>query len=327
VDKSKLDNSKLSAGAIKGILEVLDDPYTAYLSPDEYKLSTSDLQGKFEGIGATVNVSETGKITIIAPIQGSPAEKAGIKPGDVILKVNDTSVEGMNLMQVILLIRGPAGTSVRLNILHEGQTTPVDIEITRAPIEVKNVQYEMRDEFGYIHMLQFAANTDDEMTQAVKDVVQKGAKGIILDMRNNPGGNLDTVVNIASLFLKDGAVLYVVSNQGQQSTMNVRQTDIKTDLPMVVLVNKFSASGSEVLAGALQDYHRATIAGAVTFGKGSVNLLNQLRDGSGLYITTARWLTPQGNLIEGKGITPDVTNELEGDAAVTWAMDYLRGKK
>jgi carboxyl-terminal processing protease len=326
VEKDKLDAAKLSGGAIEGILQVLDDPYTAYLNPSEYKLSVSDLAGKLEGIGATVNLKDN-KITIVAPIEGSPAEKAGIKPGDVILKVDGTSTEGMNVQQAVLLIRGPAGTAVKLLILHEGQTEPVEIEVIRAKIQIKSVRFDMRDSYAYIRISQFHERTDEEFHQALQEVTRQGAQGVILDLRNNPGGYLSTMVNVASYLLKEGAVLHIVSNQGKESTLNVVKTDFTTDLPTVVLVNKYSASASEVLSGALQDYGRATIAGTITFGKGSVNVLRQLKDGSGLYITTARWLTPKGNLIEGKGITPDQPLELEGDAAIQWAIDYLKGKR
>ena len=326
VQKDKLDTGKLSGGAIEGILKVLDDPYTAYLNPDEYKLSSSDLAGKFEGIGATVN-SKDGKITIVAPIEGSPAEKAGIKAGDVILKVNGTSTEGMNLQQAIMLIRGPAGTAVKLLLLHEGQTEPVEIEVIRAQIELKSIRFDMRDNYAYIRISQFHERTDEEFSQALQDVTRQGAQGIVLDLRNNPGGYVQTMVNVASYLLKEGTVLHIVNNQGKESTLNVVKTDFTTDLPIVVLVNKYSASASEVLSGALQDYGRATIAGTLTFGKGSVNALHRLKDGSGLYITTARWLTPKGNLIEGKGITPDQLLELEGDDAIRWAIDYLKGKR
>ena len=326
VEKDKLDAAKLSGGAIDGIIKVLNDPYTAYLSPEEYKLTTSDMAGTFEGIGATVN-SKDGKITIVAPIEGSPAEKAGIKPGDVILKVNGTTTEGMNLQEAILLIRGPSGTPVRLLVLHEAQTEPVEIEIIRARIEVKSVRSEMKDSCAYIRISQFSESTDEEFASALQNLIQQGAKGVILDLRNNPGGIVQTVVNIASYLLKEGSVLHIVSNQGTEIVYNVVKTDFKTDLPIVVLVNKYSASGSEVLSGALQDYRRATIAGTITFGKGSVNVLRRLGDGSGLYITTARWLTPIGNLIEGKGITPDQSVELEGDEAIQWAINYLKGNK
>lgn len=326
VEKDSLDAGKLKEGAIKGLMDALNDPYSSYLSPNEYKLTTSDLAGKFEGIGAQVTAKD-GKIMIIAPLDGSPAEKAGIKAGDVILKVNDTSIEGMSLDKVVMLIRGPSGTWVKLLILHEGKTEPVEIEVTRAEIKTESVRYKMINDIAYIRIAHFAENTDEEFSQKLPAVIQQGAKGIVLDLRNNPGGNLQTVINIASQLLKEGVVLNIVSNQGKQNALNVTPVEFTTDLPLVVLVNKFSASGSEVLSGALQDYGRATIAGTTTFGKGSVNILRRLQDGSGIYITTARWLTPKGNVIEGKGIKPDRTLELEGDDAVNWAVDFLKLKK
>lgn len=326
VEKDKLDAAKLTGGAIEGLLKVLDDPHSAYLSAEEYELTTSDFAGRFEGIGASVNIKDS-KITIVAPMEGTPAEKAGIKAGDVILKVDGESTEGMSLMEAILLIRGQAGTPVKLLILHEGQTEPVEIEIIRASIEVKSVYYEMKGSVAYIRIAQFDERTDESFAQVLRDINLQNPTGMILDLRNNPGGNVNTVVHVASDMLKEGVVLRIVDNKGSESVMNVKPTGLFAELPIVVLVNKYSASGSEVLSGSLQDYSRATIAGTVTFGKGSVNVLHQLKDGSGLYITTARWLTPNGSLIEGKGITPDVLLEKEGDDAIEWAIDYLKNKQ
>jgi carboxyl-terminal processing protease len=308
------------------MLEALDDPYSAYLDAETYQLSLSNLEGKFEGIGAYVAVQDE-QIIIIAPIADSPAAKAGIKAGDIILEIDDRSALEISLVEAVLYIRGPKGTSVRLLILHQDESEPEEIEIIRAEIEVSSVYFEMKGDIAYISITNFSERTDEELSPVLQSITQEAATGIILDLRSNPGGLLHTVVDVASRFLKEGVVVDVVDNQGRHTTSTVEPKGTTTDLPLVVLVDSFSASGSEVLAGALQDYARATIAGTRTYGKGSVNILHQLKDGSGLYITTARWFTPNGRPIEGEGIDPDYELELEGEDAIQWAIDYLKSNQ
>ncbi len=325
VDKDKLDAGALSQAAIKGMVEALDDPYTSYMDAETYRLSMSSLEGKFEGIGAHVAVRDE-QIIIIAPIDGSPAHKAGIRAGDKVLGINGVSTSGVSLAEAVLKIRGPQGTSVKLLILHEGETEPVELEIVRAEIELPSVNFEMKGDIAYIRLSNFSVRTDEELSLALSDMKDEAATGIVLDLRSNPGGLLEATVNVASHFLEEGVVVSVVDSLGGQTALNVRPPAGEVvDLPMVVLVDGYSASGSEVLAGALQDYKRALIAGSKTYGKGSVNVLRQLGDGSALYITTARWITPQGRLIEGKGLSPDHELELEGEEAIQWAIDYLKG--
>ncbi len=324
VDKERLDSTTLSQGAIRGMVEALDDPYTAYLDPETYQLNLSSLRGKYEGIGAYVGMKDE-QIIIIAPIADSPAAKAGIKAGDIILEIDSKSATGISLAEAVINIKGPKGTSVTLLILHQDETEPVKIEIVRAEIEVTSVRFEMREDIALITITYFSEHTSEELFPVLQSITEEAATGIILDLRANPGGLLQEVVDIASYFLTEGVVVSVVDNEGKLTTSEVTPKGVFTELPMVVLVDSYSASGSEVLAGALQDYERATIAGTTTFGKGSVNILHELGDGSGLYITTARWLTPNDRLIEGKGIDPDYELELIGEDAIQWAIDYLKG--
>jgi len=326
VGRDSLDTGILSQGAIKGMVEALDDPYTSYLDPEIYQLSLTNLEGKFEGIGAQVAIKDE-QLMIIAPIADSPADKAGIRAGDIILEVNGVSASEMSLAEAVLRIRGHKGTSVTLLVLHEGETEPEAIEIVRAEIELPSVRFEMRGDVAYINITYFSERTGEELSPVLQSVTEEAATGIILDLRSNPGGSLEAVVDVASHFLDGGVVVYVVDNQGKRSALSVKPGEMTTNLPLVILVDSYSASGSEVLAGALQDNGRATIAGVRTYGKGSVNIMRQLKDGSGLYITTARWLTPNGRLIEGEGLYPDYELELEGEDAIQWAIDYLKGSK
>ena len=326
VEKDKVDVELLSQAAIKGMVEALDDPYTAYLDTETYQLESGDLEGKFEGIGAEVGIRDE-QLTIIAPLPDSPAAEAGIRGGDVILEINGRSASEMSLIEAVLNVRGPTGTKVRLLILHQGETEPVEIEIVRAEIELASVYFEMRGDIAYISISQFTEKTNEELLPVLEDIVANAATGIILDLRSNPGGLLGSVVDVTSCFLRQGVVLTLRDNKGNQEVIKVSHQEVTTDLPMIILVDGFSASGSEVLAGALKDHDRATIVGSTTFGKGSANVLHQLEDGSGLYITTDRWLTPDGHLIEGEGITPDIELELTGEEAIQWSIDYLHGTR
>jgi len=323
VDQDRVDASALSQAAIKGMVEELDDPYTSYLSAQTYQMSTSSLEGKFEGIGAYVGVKDE-QIMIIAPIANSPAAQAGIRAGDIILEVEGRSAVEMSLAEAVLHIRGPKGTPVRLLVLHEGEAEPEEIVIVRDEIKVPSVYFEMMGDVAYINISHFTQRTNGELSKALENLTRERAAGIILDLRSNPGGLVEAVVDVASQFLKEGTVLFVLDNHGKQTSKSVKREVVTTDLPLVVLTDNYSASGSEVLAGALQDYTRATIVGTRTYGKGSVNTLHRLSDDSGLYITTARWLTPKGRLIEGEGINPDLELKLEGEDAIQWAIGYIK---
>ncbi|MFC1992984.1 S41 family peptidase [Chloroflexota bacterium] len=320
VDKDKLDAEKISQEAIRGMLEAIDDPYSGYLAPDIYQMQLNSIKGVYHGIGAYVTMKED-QLIVIAPIADSPAETAGIRAGDEVIEIDGKPASGMTLAEAVLKIQGPTGTEVRLLILHEGETESIAVTIVRAEIAVKSVFLEMRQDVAYIRITNFSGLTPTELVEVLEGM-PSDAEGIILDLRNNPGGALQAVVDVAGQFLEEGVVVRVMDNRGDESIMEVEEgTD--TGLPMIVLVNEGSASGSEVLGGALQDYGRAKLAGSKTFGKGSVNMMFPLKDGSALYLTFARWFTPLGRPIEGLGLTPDFPLELEGDELVDWALEHL----
>lgn len=333
VDKQALDTQKLSQGAIRGMLEALNDPYTSYLDAEAFKLELSGLRGEFEGIGAYLAMRES-KIMVIAPMPDSPAERAGIRAGDVILEIDGESTAKMSLQDAVTRIRGPRGTSVALLIRHDAEEKPALLTIVRAEIRVSSVHSQVQGGLAHISIAHFVETTAEELQPILADITRQQVKGIILDLRDNPGGLLMEVIDVASQFLPEGeTVTIVVDNKGQRTELKAKPGGVATRLPLVVLVNGHSASGSEVLAGALQDHGRAIIMGSRTFGKGSVNTLYPLKGGSGLFLTISRWLTPKGNPIEGKGLSPDTevvaTPEdlAQGrDVQMERARDYLGGQ-
>lgn len=333
VDKDELDPKELSCGAIKGLLDVLDDPYSAYFDAEQYELKQSSLEGAFDGIGAVVNIDDE-QLTVVAPIEGTPAEMEGIMPRDRILEIDGESTEGMSLTEAVLRIRGERGTQVTLRVLHQDEETPEDIVITREEIKVDSVYLEMLPhDIAHIRLTHFSDRTNAELASALEEILAKDAVGIILDLRDNPGGILEAAVAVASQFLKEGCVLYAVDSEGQRETWNVKEGRLATDPPLAVLVNGNSASASEVVAGALQDHGRAPLIGTKTLGKGSVNHFHQLSDGSAIYITFSRWYTPNGRQIEGYGLSPDdeverTTEDIEqgNDPQLDRAIEYIRSQ-
>ena len=312
VDREKLDPEAFSEQAIRGMLRVLEDPQTAYVSPEVMSGSFGDtFEGKFEGIGAHVSMNRAGRVVILSPIPGSPAEAAGIKPGDIILEVDGESLEGLSLLEAVSKIRGPGGSIVILLVKHLIAVDPVEISIERGVIPLTSVMLRSQpeDKFAHVRITNFYPRTAEELVDIVQGAVDNGAKGLVLDLRDNPGGPLDSVVEVASQFLAEGMILYDVDGNGRRREWMARKGGRITDLPMVVLVNQNSASSSEVLAGALQDHERAILIGSSTFGKGSVNILRPLSNGGGLYITVGRWYTPLGRLIDKDGLDPDIEVE------------------
>jgi carboxyl-terminal processing protease len=322
VDRDSIDTTAISHGAIEGMVTALDDPYSSFLEPELFDVWTSSLQGEYEGIGVYPSF-EDGRLTIASTLANSPAEKAGLQAGDVILEVDGEPVADMNYAEILLKVRGPRGTSVALLIQREGQSQPFLVEIVRDVITVPSVHLERLKGVACITITDFTTQTPEELALVLEEIAPLYFHGIILDIRGNPGGTVGAVVAVASHYLRDSKILDIRDNEGNVTTYSSEEVYPVIDLPLVVLVDGSSASGSEALAGALQDNDRAVIAGTATFGKGSVNNVIELGDGSAIYITTGRWLTPDGHLIEGQGIQPDIPLELTGDDAVQWAVDYI----
>ena len=314
VNRAELDAGHISEGAIRGMLQALDDPYASFLNAQQFGVQSQDYRGFFEGIGAQVAMRE-GQLTIIAPMPDTPAQRAGILPGDVILEIDGEPTTNVTLLEAVSKIRGEKGTTVELLVMHLDATQPVTILVKRGVIPLTSVDFEMLDDgIGHIRIYNFADNTNDEVQAALDQFENARGTGLVIDLRNNPGGLLRSVVDVASQFLDDGLVLYEINAQGERNDWPVNGSGKAPNVPTVVLINQFSASASEVLAGALVDHRRATVIGVTSFGKGSVNTLRPLSDGSGIYFSIARWYTPNGTLIEGKGITPDEVVELPVDA-------------
>lgn len=330
----------LREGAIKGLIAELGDPHTDYLTPEELELGIDIISGTFEGIGATVDQDPvTGDIVIVAPFRDSPAEKAGVRPGDVIRAVDGESTEGWSVTDAVRRIRGDQGTPVTLTIERSAGNTE-DVTITRDTIAIPTVfTREVEDangapvkELAYIELQQFTEQTVADMRTELKRIDEAGYDGLILDLRRNPGGGLDATVAVADIFLDGGVVLTQIDREGRETVYEARPGGEGVDIPLVILVGPGSASGAEVVAGALRDNGRATLIGEKTFGKGSVNHLRDLSDGGALYVTIARWLTPNGEQIEGVGLSPDVLREFteedivaQRDIQLFAAIDFLRG--
>jgi carboxyl-terminal processing protease len=327
VEPQKIDSATLSQGAVNGIVQALNDPYSYYLTPTDNKVTQGNFQATFGGIGATVSSNTNRQPVIVDTIEGSPASKSGIKGGDTILAVDGKPTEGLTVDQVVALIRGEVGTSVKVLLLHQNENIPVELSIVRAQITITTVKYKMQGDIAYIQITNFYETTNKELQAALQSLDLKNAKGIVLDLRNNLGGYVNVLVDVASHFIKQGVIITERDNQGSTTSVSANPNGIYTELPMVVLVNHYTASASEVLSGALQDYHRATIAGVQTFGKGSYDAFYQMSDGSAIYLTIGRWLTPNNREIEGKGITPDQIITQTGDDAVQWAVNFLHGQK
>jgi carboxyl-terminal processing protease len=340
VNPDAVNPDLLHEGAIQGLIDSLGDPHTVYISPEDFAVGIDIISGAFEGIGAQVDQDPvSGAIVIVAPFRDSPAEKAGVLPGDVLISVNGESAEGWSVADAVKKIRGPQGTDVTLVVRHEDQTEQ-EVTIKRATIEVPTVfADEVKgqdgnpiDNLAYLEIQQFTEQTPGNLDKELARVVDAGYEGLILDLRRNPGGGLDSTVQVADMFLDDGIILTQVDRDGKETVYEAHDGTEAGDLPIVVLVGPGSASGSEVLAAALHDHGRATLIGEKTFGKGSVNHIRNLSNGGALYVTIARWRTPNGDLIEGVGLEPDVAVALtpedvdaDRDTQLFAAIDFLQG--
>ncbi len=330
-DKKALDPQKMLNGAITGMVAAIGDPYTMYLPPVQNNSFQQQLAGKFEGIGAELGTKDK-QVIVIAPLSGSPAEKAGIKAGDIIAKVDGSPIDGLALTQVVDKIRGPKGSQVTLSILHKGDKQLTDVTITRDTITVKSVDGWVKDvsqidaisddiktkdkgdKIMYIRLSQFGDGTNQDWTALVNKLLpdSKDVKGMILDLRNNPGGYLEDAQFIAGEFLPEGKVVVTQDAGNDDKTdLSVNRQGSLLNIPLVVLINGGSASASEIVAGAMQDYKRATLVGDQSFGKGTVQQAMDLGGGAGLHVTIAKWLTPLGRWVHGKGLTPDVVIALD----------------
>ncbi len=300
----KISSKKLIAGAIKGMMESLDDPYSRYLDKSHFQMVEEETAGNYEGVGIMLGMEDS-KLTVISPIKDTPADKAGIKTDDTIIKVDKKSTKNMTINQAVKLIRGPKGTTVVLTIERKGEKEPLEFELERAKIETPNVSSKIvEDDIGYVHLHFFGGGSADRVKEAVEELKDQGAKGIILDLRNNPGGLLDESIDVASVFMDSGVVVKIKERKGAEQVFRTRgHADSK--IPLVILVNKGSASASEIVAGAIQDTDRGVVVGETTFGKGSVQDVRRLSDGSGILITIAQYFTPKGRSLHKKGVKPD----------------------
>jgi carboxyl-terminal processing protease len=304
VDEVKVKN--LVQGAMRGMLSTLD-PHSAYMTPEMYKEIQVETKGEFGGVGIQIGVKEN-RLTVIAPIEGTPAYKAGIKAGDFIIKVNDESTKELTLLDAVQRMRGQKGTKVTLTIQREGTLDPLVFTLVRDTIKIESVRFKaIENTVGYIRLTQFQESSAKDLSKAVKQFHEQKLQALVLDLRNNPGGLLTSAVEVSEQFIGGGKlIVYIKGRDGRKDEYFSKTKDSLADYPMIVLVNEGSASASEIVAGALQDWGRAVVLGATTFGKGSVQTILPLSDGSGLRLTTAKYYTPKGRSIQSTGITPDI---------------------
>jgi carboxyl-terminal processing protease len=312
VDQDALDTTELTYGAIRGMIAALgDEGHTTFLAPEDVERHQTDVSGVYQGIGARIGM-EDGLPVIVSPFDGSPAQEAGVKAGDIIIEVDDEDVTSWPLNDIVENIRGEAGTQVELTVLRPEESESLEITITRGEIDSPTATWAMLPgtEVALVRLSQFSADATDELRTAIREAEAAGATALIMDVRNNPGGLLEQALNVVSQFVKDGNALQQEDAAGKRQNYPVRRGGIATDIPMVVLINRGSASSSEIFAGAMQDHERATVVGETTFGTGTVLEPFQLNDGSALMLGTSQWLTADGRLIRKQGIEPDVTVEL-----------------
>ncbi|RNF40435.1 S41 family peptidase [Planococcus salinus] len=305
----ELDNEELINGAINGMVDSLEDPYSDYMNENEAAQFLEGISSSFEGIGAEVQ-ERGGYVTVVSPIKNSPAEKAGIMPNDQILAVDGKDIQGYSTTEAVMLIRGEKGTEVTLTIQREGIEDPIDVKIVRDEIPIETVYAEMiGDQTAHIQVTSFSENTYEELMTAIEDMEEQGMQAMVLDVRQNPGGLLTSALDISNLFIEEGKEMFEVEAKGEEPEIYLSTPGEKVDIPVTLLIDGGSASASEILAGAMSESADVQLVGEKTFGKGTVQTANDLPDGSNLKFTTAKWLTPDGNWIHQEGITPDVKVE------------------
>lgn len=300
---------QVTYGAIRGALNELGDPYTVFVEPPQREEERESLRGNFGGIGAHVRRNEDGDV-VLEPIEGNPAQAAGLLAGDILLAVDGVSIdESMTIEEIVQLIRGEKGTSVTLTVIHPGSEEAVDLDIVRGDILIPSVSYRLLPQaptVGYIQLSRFSGQSSQEMEDAIHSLEDQGAQSLILDLRHNGGGLLDAAIDVADHFLNGGPVLYQLNKGEEETVFDADEGAIASEMPLLILVDGATASSSEILAGALQDRDRALLVGERTFGKGSVQLVYDLSDGSSVHVTASRWLTPDRNQIDQQGLEPDI---------------------
>jgi len=325
---------KLMRGAIKGMVNASGDPYTEYLDAEQMRLTREHLEGRFVGVGISVRVSEQGYLLIDNPLPGSPAEASGILAGDLVIKIDGSQIRGKGLREITSKIRGERGTAVVLTIMRDGAPNQFDIRITRDEIKVPSIVSRIIDGIGYLRITSFGNDTASDLKQQLQTLTDSNVQGLIIDLRNNPGGLLDSAIDVSSQFLPEQTVILIErSRDDQVKEFRVSEGRLATELPVVVLVNGGTASAAEIVAGALQDHKRATLIGSTTFGKGSVQRPFPLSDDSAVKVTIATWMTPNGQHLDGEGIQPDFDLSSskqpigrEEDNHVQAALKILRGE-
>ena len=311
-----VDKEQLVDGIYQGFMAGLGDPYSEYYTEEDYKSLMEMTSGKYCGIGATVSQSyETGIITIVKPFEGGPANKVGILPGDVLYKVSGEEVTGEDLQEVVTKMKGESGTKVTLEVVRDGEKEPLSFEVTREEIEVPSIEYKMlENSIGYIAVSGFEDNTDEQFSEALEQLEAKGMKGLIVDLRDNGGGLVDTVVNMLDCFLPKGDMIVYTKNKNGKGQEYKAKNEDKLEIPLAVLINGNSASASEIFAGTVQDYGIGSLVGTTSFGKGIVQSVIPMSDGTALKLTIAKYYTPNGRNIHKKGIEPDTKVELNDEA-------------
>ena len=312
-----VDEEKVISGAINGMFDALDDPYTDYMNTDEASHFNESLSSSFQGIGAEIQ-ERNGNIVVVSPIKNSPAEKAGLMPQDIILTVDGESIQGMTASEAVLLIRGEKGTPVKLTI-QRGEAEPMEMTIVRDDIPIETVYGEMGDDkIAHIQITSFSDDTYKELVEIMSELDAQGMKGIVLDVRQNPGGILQTAIEIASLFLEEGKPILQMQTRDGEPQIFYAEGGKKFEQPVTILIDEGSASASEILAAALLESGNAEVIGVSSFGKGTVQEVSLLEDGSNLKFTTGKWLTPKGNWINEKGVTPTIKVDYPGYASLTY---------